>query len=150
MKSRLMNIKPNCGYVLTLLFALPPSLVSAQDSVAGVGSQVAGNMDAMSMVLSLLMVLALIVASAYLLKHFNLMPQQNSALKLVTSLALSNKEKVVVLQVADKQLLLGVTAQQITLLDTLEQPIVVNKAVTTDMSQSLVKWLKKRELNQHD
>ncbi|GAA0815648.1 hypothetical protein GCM10009111_14250 [Colwellia asteriadis] len=88
-----------------------------------VGKHVMANMDAGSMILSLLMVLALIIVSAFVLKRFNLVQQGGSQLKVITSLSLGAKERVVVVQAGDKQLLLGVTAQQISLLDTLEEPL---------------------------
>jgi flagellar protein FliO/FliZ len=79
-----------------------------------------------------------------LLKRFNVVQQQNNSLKVVSTLVLGNKEKVVVVQVADKQLLLGVTAQQITLLDTLETPLETNIKQPAEFSKTLATFLKKQ------
>jgi flagellar protein FliO/FliZ len=121
-----------------------PFSVSSAETKPLVGSQVAGNMDVASMLFSLLMVLAVIFLSAYLLKRFNVVQQQNNSLKVVSTLVLGNKEKVVVVQVADKQLLLGVTAQQITLLDTLETPLETNIKQPAEFSKTLATFLKKQ------
>lgn len=95
------------------------------------------NLDAMSMILSLLMVLALIVGAALLLKRFQLVRPQSGQLKLVTSLHLSAKEKLVVVQVGEQQLLLGISGQQINLLHQLEQALPDDKIATGELGQNL-------------
>lgn len=92
-----------------------------------VGKHVMANTDAGSMILSLLMVLALIFVSALVLKRFNFTQQNNGQLKVVASLSLGVKERLVVAQVGEQQLVLGVTTQQITLIKSLEEPIVVSQ-----------------------
>jgi len=88
-----------------------------------VGKHVMANTDAGSMILSLLMVLALIFISALVLKRFNFTQQQSGQLKVVASLSLGTKERIIVAQVGDQQLVLGITPQQITLIKSLEEPI---------------------------
>lgn len=95
------------------------------------------NLDAMSMILSLFMVLALIVVAALLLKRFQLIRPQSAQLKLVTSLHLSAKEKLVVVQVGEQQLLLGISGQQINLLHKLEQVLPDEKVATAELGQNL-------------
>lgn len=106
-----------------------------------VGRHVMANMDAGSMILSLLMVLALIVICAFVLKRFNLTQQGVSQLKMVTSLSLGAKERVVVIQAGEQQLLLGVTAQQVTLIERLEKPLVTQTMKTTELPKSLISFL---------
>ena len=106
-----------------------------------VGRHVMANMDAGSMILSLLMVLALIVICAFVLKRFNLTQQGVSQLKMVTSLSLGAKERVVVIQAGEQQLLLGVTAQQVTLIARLEKPLVTQTMKTTELPKSLISFL---------
>lgn len=122
-----------------LLFLTIPAFAEPE-----VGKHVASNIDAATMILSLLMVLALIIISAFVLKRFNITTSLSDDLKVVTSLPLSTKEKLVVVQVGDKQLLLGVTSQQITLLETLEQPIELKSPVNQQLSASIQKLLKKQ------
>lgn len=106
-----------------------------------VGKHVMANMDAGSMILSLLMVLALIIICAFVLKRFNLTQQSVSQLRVVTSLSLGAKERVMVVQVGEQQLLLGVSAQQITLLDKLAEPLTEPTINTADLPKNLLSFL---------
>jgi flagellar protein FliO/FliZ len=115
-----------------------------------VGKHVTANMDAMSMILSLLMVLAVIIISAMILKRFQGVRHSINGLKIVTSLHLGAKEKLVVVQAGEKQLLLGVTAQQITLLETLDEPLISTKENNVDFAQSLAKLLKQKAIKTYD
>lgn len=115
-----------------------------------VGKHVAANMDAMSMIISLLMVLVVIVISAIILKRFQGVSQNINGLKIITSLHVGAKEKIVVVQAGEKQLLLGVTAQQITLLETLDVPLVNNHESRKDFAQSIAKLLKQKTFKTYD
>mgnify|MGYP005989621221 CR=1 FL=1 len=106
-----------------------------------VGKHVLANMNAGSMILSLLMVLALIVICAFVLKRFNLTQQGVSQLKVVTSLSLGAKERVVVIQAGEQQLLLGVTAQQVTLIERLEEPLATQTIKATELPKNLMSFL---------
>ena len=106
-----------------------------------VGSHVMANMDAGSMIMSLLMVLALIIICAFVLKRFNLTQQGVSQLKVVTSLSLGAKERVVVIQAGEQQLLLGVTAQQVTLIERLEEPLATQTMKATELPKNLMSFL---------
>lgn len=75
--------------------------------------------------LGLAIVLGLIVATAFFLKR--LQPGRfgaNSMLKPVASLALGTRERIVVVELGDKWLILGVTAQSITTLHTTDRGAV--------------------------
>ncbi|MBL4765506.1 MAG: flagellar biosynthetic protein FliO [Colwellia sp.] len=96
-----------------------------------VGKHVMENTDAGSMILSLLMVLAVIVITALVLKRFNVTQQNSGQLKVVASLSLGVKERLIVAQVGEQQLVLGVTPQQITLIKSLEEPIASSQAEKT-------------------
>jgi flagellar protein FliO/FliZ len=115
----------------------------AEEETVQVGKYVTPSTDAPTMILSLLLVLLVVIASAFVLKKFQVTTQGTSALKVVTSVHLGTKEKLVVVQVGEKQLLLGVTPTQISLLDTLEQPIDTGKNVTELFDNSVVNMLKK-------
>jgi flagellar biosynthetic protein FliP len=103
-----------------------------------VGRHVMGNIDAGSMILSLLAVLLMIVVVAWILKKLQVGTSSVvNGLKVVTSLNLGAKERLIVVQVGKKQLLLGVTAQQINLLETLAEPIEIKSVVPIELSQKL-------------
>ena len=123
-----------------------PALSSAQvptEVIPEVGKHVGANMDAVSMIFSLLAVLVLIVVSGLLLKRFQPNHLANKDLKIVTSLSLGAKERLIVVQVGDKQQLLGITPQQITLLDTLERPLKANTLSRSEFGQSFVSIFQK-------
>ncbi len=117
---------------------------SGTEKQVEVGKHLNTNLDAMSMVLSLLLVLAAIIGSAMLLKRFQTSQQHVSGLKIITSLPLGNKERIVVVQAGEKQLVLGVTAQQITLLESLDEPLTAAKETEIHGSHPLIKLLQKR------
>ncbi|MCW8833270.1 MAG: flagellar biosynthetic protein FliO [Colwellia sp.] len=101
------------------------------------------NTDAESMILSLLMVLVLIVICAFVLKRFNIVQQNTNQLKVVASLSLGAKERVVIVQVAEQQLVLGVTAQQITLIEQLAEPIDTTAESSMPMTGNVLAFLQK-------
>jgi flagellar protein FliO/FliZ len=108
-----------------------------------VGRHVMGNMDAGSMIVSLLLVLFAIVIVAWILKKLQVGGSTVNGLKVVTSLNLGSKERLVVVQVGEKQLLLGITGQQINLLDTLDKPIEIKSGVPIELSQTLARFTRK-------
>ena len=77
----------------------------------------------LSMLLSLLVVVALILGLAWLARRFNLAKPAGGAMKVVAMLPLGGKERVVIVEVQGKQYMLGVTSSQVRLLETLSDPI---------------------------
>lgn len=110
-----------------------------------VGKHVMANMNAGSMILSLLMVLALIIICAFILKRFNFTQQSASQLKVVTSLSLGAKERIVVIQAGEQQLLLGVTAQQVTLLERLAEPLGDQTITTAALPKSVLSFFSAKQ-----
>jgi flagellar protein FliO/FliZ len=108
-----------------------------------VGRHVMGNMDAGSMIVSLLLVLLAIVIAAWIMKKLQVGGSTANGLKVITSLNLGSKERLVVVQVGEKQLLLGLTGQQINLLDTLDEPIEIKSGVPIELSQTLARFTRK-------
>jgi len=76
-----------------------------------------------SMLGGLILVLLLIFALAYLLRRFNLVPTANGVLKTIAVTSLGQKERLVLVQVGEQQYLLGVSSQQVSLIDKLAEPI---------------------------
>jgi len=119
---------------------------NSTNSTPEVGKHVMANMNAGSMILSLLMVLGLIIVCAFVLKRFNLTQQSVSQLKVITSLRLGTKERVIVVQVGEKQLLLGVTGQQITLLETLAEPLTDKNSSPVALQKNILSFLSPRKM----
>jgi len=72
----------------------------------------------------LLLVVLLIFALAWLLRKFNLNQQSsNSLIKIIAGLSLGTRDRIVLLQVGEEQILLGLTPGRIEKLHTLEEPL---------------------------
>lgn len=111
-----------------------------------VGKHVMANMNPASMILSLFLVLGLIIICALILKRFNLSQQSVSHLKVVSTLRLGTKERLIVVQVGEQQLLLGVTNQQITLLETLAEPLTKQTISTGDLPKNILSFLSSKKV----
>jgi flagellar protein FliO/FliZ len=83
---------------------------------------VVGTGNMVKITLSLLLVLAAIVAIAWLLKRLNLVQQgRGNLLRVIGSVAIGQRERVVLVEVGDTWLLVGVGPGQIRTLHTLEK-----------------------------
>lgn len=118
----------------------------SKETTPQVGKHVMANMNAGSMILSLLMVLGLIIISAIVLKRFNLTQQNSSQLKVVANLSLGAKERIMVVQVGEQQLVLGVSPQQISLLTNLETPIEPQMSQSLALSGNVLSFLNKNKI----
>ena len=74
--------------------------------------------------LGLLLVLAIIVLLAWLIKRTNrFQATANGEMKIIAGLPLGPRERAILLQVGEQQILVGVTAQHVQTLHVLETPI---------------------------
>lgn len=96
---------------------------------------------------ALILVLAMFVGFAWLMRRFN--GYQSSAqggLQVITGLNLGTREKLVVVQVGEEQLLLGVTPGKIARLHELESQIAMDQPASTgDFKQKLKTALGKKD-----
>jgi flagellar protein FliO/FliZ len=73
--------------------------------------------------LALALVLALIIASAWLMRRLSLLPRSaGGQLRVVSGVMVGNRERVVLVEVRDTWLVLGVTGQNVNVLHTLPRP----------------------------
>lgn len=116
-----MNVSRNCANagVLVLLsgwagsaLAQTAETVETAAAVPSVGR----------LLLGLLAVLALLLLCAWLVRRGGL-TGQSGVIKVVSQTPVGTRERVVLIQVGEQQLLIGVTAQQISLLHTLPEPV---------------------------
>ncbi|HEY5803035.1 MAG TPA: flagellar biosynthetic protein FliO [Lysobacter sp.] len=113
-----------------------PSAPAASPSTAG---SIGGA------VFALVVVIGLILALAWLAKRMpGLGGASNPALRIVGSLALGPRERLVVVAVGDTQLLLGVGAGGTRTLHTLEQPLPVAAPATPAFAQLLAQHFGKK------
>lgn len=84
-----------------------------------------GAGQVVTVVAGLAFVLALIFACGWLVKRFSGMTStRGGVIKVVSVLPIGSRERLALVEVGGQQLLLGVTAQQITTLHTFEEPVV--------------------------
>lgn len=129
---------------LLLLFCGLPILAVAETAQREAPGVDAGNL--LQTLFGLLLVLALIVAMAWLMKRsqqWHGIGQQQ--FKVIAALPLGPREKAVLLQVGEQQLLLGVTPQNVNLLTALEQPLDLNAGQqSTVFSDKLKHFMQQR------
>ena len=115
-----------CGLLalpLSVLAAEPPASVTAV-AAPMVSSGVGGQLT--QLVLGLLLVLGLIFALAWLLRRVQQTgPRQGQLIELISSRALGARDRLVLVQVGNEQILLGLTPGRITPLHVLKEPVQV-------------------------
>ncbi len=94
--------------------------------------------------LALAFVIALMLVLAWLFKRISPIAHGHPLqLKVVGGLNLGNREKVMVVEVADQWLVLGVTAQNINTLATLPKQEITPNQTSTLTQNNFADWLKK-------
>ena len=115
--------------LLGALLAFPLSVLAAEPAATAtaavapvVGSGIGGQLT--QLVLGLLLVLGLIFGLAWLLlrvQHAG--PRQGQVIELISSRALGARDRLVLVQVGNEQILLGLTPGRITPLHVLKEPV---------------------------
>ena len=120
------------------LLSLPVYAVEQADTARTLTESPVSAMSLLQTLLGLVLVLGCIVLVGWLLKRtHSFHTAANGQLKIIAGLPLGTRERAVLVQVGDKQLLLGVTAQQISLLHTLETPLVTQQPAQGDFANKL-------------
>lgn len=111
---------------------------------------VAPELNLATTLASLLLVLAVIVLLAWLIKRMKLPGLQggDSAIRILRQLPVGQRERIVLLQVGEEQMLVGVTQHNISLLGKLDNPIVSEQGQDGgEFASQLGKLLRKNEKN---
>ncbi|ACX87663.1 flagellar biosynthetic protein FliO [Pectobacterium parmentieri WPP163] len=129
-----------------------PTSVASQQSTLATEPPLTGSMLLTQVGSVLAGILLFILLIAWLARKLGFVPQtkQNKLLKVVSSCPIGQRERVVIVEVDNTWLVLGVTAQQITPLHTLPvQPIndssSAGDSTPVDFNQLLKKILKRPE-----
>ncbi len=85
----------------------------------------------------LLLVIALILALAWFFRRYSGLPGQSRGLKVIASLPLSSREKLVLVQAGEKQLLLGVAPGRVSLIESYDQPLLEPSQAAGDFAARL-------------
>lgn len=125
------RLKTACARALALIALAQPALVCAQAEVAAGAARVE-PMSAeyiVKTVIGMIIVIGLIVGLAWLMRRMGHMHGMLSGhIKVVSSLAIGGREKLLLVQVGDEQFLLGATPTQINSLARLASPVAVDAA----------------------
>ena len=93
--------------------------------------------------LALVGVVALIIASGWVMRRFSAFGGQGQGqLKIVASIAVGSRERLAIVEVAGRQILVGITAQQISPLMVIKEPVDF-KAVESPFAQNLQSLLQR-------
>jgi flagellar protein FliO/FliZ len=98
----------------------------------------------MQVIFSLIFVLAAIVLVAWILKRINL-PQNaaGSALKVISGVAVGQRERIVLVEVNDTWLVVGVAPGQVTALHTMPKNVLpTTDSATPEADNKFKNWLK--------
>ena len=102
----------------TVLLLAAPALHAADQGA------IVGGSEVLSMLVSLLIVVAAIIALGWLYSRSKLTGNgTRDVINVVASRALGTKERLLIVEVADQQLLLGMTANQVNTLHIFDKPI---------------------------
>lgn len=131
------------------VLALPSAVMAAEPVAAvaapAVGSSVAGQLT--QLVLGLLLVLGLIFLLAWLLRRVQQAGPagKGQVIELIGSRALGPRDRLVLVQVGNEQVLLGLTPGTITALHVLKEPVQVpsTEPATPEFAQRLMELLGK-------
>lgn len=107
---------------ITLIMVLATvGSASAQEST---GATMAPGTGLLPLALNLLLVLGIIVLLGWFFARTrNFRPSQQGGLDIIATRMVGNRERLVVVQVGEDQVMLGITASQITPLHTLREPL---------------------------
>ncbi len=132
---------------LTLLFWLIPELSLAEATTLPASPVTVKG--ALNMILSLFLVLLVVFGLAWSARRFGAAGfNSKGILKIVDGLAVGTRERIVLLQVGDKHLLVGITQSEIRLLDTVElemQEGAESIPVSNSFAEKLLAALKKQK-----
>ena len=145
---------------MTMVFRVLFSLLTMTLSTLSLAAESAANNTAKTLttppltsgaivetLLGLLLVLGIIVLLAWLIKRTNrFQATANGEMKIIAGLSLGPRERAVLLQVGEQQILVGVTPQQVQTLHILETPISTaqSKSMPIDFADKFQQILKQR------
>lgn len=133
--------------VVLLVSLLSPWMASAQQVVSPVVPSIPVSPISLGgmfqMLLGLLLVLAAVAATAWLLKRFSLGQNvMGGAVRVVGGVALGQRERLVLVEVGETWLLLGVAPGQVTTLHTMPRPEDASKLAAPPDVAGFSTWLK--------
>lgn len=126
---------------IAVLLCFLSEVATAQSSTAS------ATTGLLQIVAALGVVIAVMLAMAWFMKRVGgLSPLHRLPMKVISAVSLGNRERVVVVEVADQWLVLGVTTQQITMLSSLPKQdtnlVTSGAGEQTAINNKFTDWLK--------
>ncbi len=110
--------------LLLILWLCPATLMAQAESPPVAPIEPISSPYLMKLTGGLLLVVAIILVLAWLVKKFNLNQQSQSGLiRIIAGLTIGTRDRIVLLQVGEEQILLGLTPGRIEKLHTLAEPV---------------------------
>ena len=137
--------------LLGVLLMLPGAVLAAEPVASAAAPAAGGGVvgQLMQLVLGLLLVLGLIFFLAWLLRRVQQAGPagKGQVIELIGSRSLSQRDRLVLVQVGNEQILLGLTPGTITALHVLKEPVQVpsTEAATPEFAQRLMELLGKEQ-----
>ncbi len=118
---------------MLIKFLIPLLIATCAPAIASDAPGNASTGGMFQVLMILILVLALMVGAAWLLKRFNVAgANSGEAIKIVGGIAVGSRERIVVVEVADQWIVVGVCSGSINALSTMpKQEIVTQKSVTS-------------------
>lgn len=127
------------------LLSLPLYAAEQQESARTLSESPLSAMSLLQTVMGLVLVLGCIVLVAWLLKRTtSFHTAANGKMRVIAGLPLGTRERAVLVQVGDEQLLLGVTPQQVNLLYKLDTPLPTGSTERADFAGKLRQIMQQR------
>lgn len=129
-------------YVFSLIFSI---ITAWPTAVFAASTDLLTPSKLGSLILSVIFVIIAIVVVLYVLKR--LMHTRNGfnkVMKIKSAMAIGNKERLVLVEVSDKTLLLGVTPQQISRLHVFDEPLDASTNSTEAFPRTLRSFMNKQ------
>ncbi|CAM3960794.1 flagellar biosynthetic protein FliO [Ectopseudomonas alcaliphila] len=134
--------------LLVLFLSMPLAAMAAEPTGKAAtpmaGSDIAGQLG--QLLLGLLLVIGLIFLLAWLLRRMQkLAPRGGQVIKLLSTQALGPRDRLVLVQVGNEQILLGLSAGRITPLHVLKEPVHLGdvEQATPEFAQRLMELMGK-------
>ncbi len=109
--------------------SLSPILGASNEALAEAKS-LSNPTSILSIFLSLLLVVAIVFAFAWMMRRFNVTASGHGQMKVVASMVAGTRERIMVIEVGDEQHLVGVTSSNINHLAKLEKPLSAPQTAT--------------------
>ena len=111
-------------WLISAIVFFPGALLAQAENQAGAPLEPISSPYLFKLTGGLILVVAVIFVLAWLVKKFNLNQQShNGLIRIVAGLSIGTRDRIVLLQVGDEQILVGLTPGRIEKLHTLSQPL---------------------------